>query len=516
MLISRSVRFIGLITLSLVLVSGTIRTTQAQTLPRVLMIGDSIMQGYFHRSQIELAGQFVLFQPDPGSGDTDRATVYMQDWLDDGPWDVIHFNWGLHDLYTQNVNHPGVNAIPIEDYESNLRSLVPQMVASGADLVWANTTPGVDPLFPVNDVLAYNAVAAQVMSEYDIPINDLHGLLEPVQETYQATPGNIHYNTAGSALMAEQVAASILSVHDPGSEPGPGSCGALLCHSGANDPFLEGWLSTIEAGATVAPVIDDMGSGLDAWEVKNSSGTGKGYYSGAASLDATALADIATGGWSMRATLRVDDVIANGYDESLSPAPGLHVRLVEEEHWMYLFLSTDSSGNPIAQLKGGAGLANVSDEIPISGSGYHTYEMRSQPMTTLADFYIDGTKVISDFEIGNTVDYGNRIDWGSASTGADGAGYWNSVQFTTAPGSEFVPGDFDDDDDVDGADFLVWQRDLGDDPSMLSWETNYGFAAGASAGAMTVPEPSGFVLLILTGLGCLAFRKQETNDDSKT
>ncbi|QDS98180.1 hypothetical protein [Adhaeretor mobilis] len=214
----------------------------------------------------------------------------------------------------------------------------------------------------------------------------------------------------------------------------PTAWGALiLSHSGANDPATEGFAATVDAGATVAPVINDMGSGLDAWEVKNSSGTGKGYYSGTAALDASALADIATGGWSMRATLRVDDVIANGYDESLSPAPGLHVRLVEEEHWMYLFLSTDSSGNPIAQLKGGAGLLNVSDEINISGSGYHTYEMRSQPMTTLADFYIDGTKVISDFEIGNTVDYGNRIEWGSASTGADGAGYWNSLEFETSP-----------------------------------------------------------------------------------
>jgi hypothetical protein len=48
------------------------------------------------------------------------------------------------------------------------------------------------------------------------------------------------------------------------------------------------------------------------------------------------------------------------------------------------------------------------------------------------------------------------------------------------------PGDFDLDGDVDGRDFLVWQRnpsvgDLGD------WQANYG--AGALAASTAVPEP---------------------------
>jgi hypothetical protein len=55
-----------------------------------------------------------------------------------------------------------------------------------------------------------------------------------------------------------------------------------------------------------------------------------------------------------------------------------------------------------------------------------------------------------------------------------------------------VTGDFDADDDVDGRDFLAWQR--GNSPNPLSasdladWQGNYGF--GTLAATTAVPEPS--------------------------
>ncbi len=59
-------------------------------------------------------------------------------------------------------------------------------------------------------------------------------------------------------------------------------------------------------------------------------------------------------------------------------------------------------------------------------------------------------------------------------------------------------GDFDNDGDVDGRDFLLWQR--GGSPSFLSagdladWQTNYG--AGALHAVTAVPEPAAFGLLV--------------------
>lgn len=57
-----------------------------------------------------------------------------------------------------------------------------------------------------------------------------------------------------------------------------------------------------------------------------------------------------------------------------------------------------------------------------------------------------------------------------------------------------IPGDFDSDGDVDGRDFLLWQRNpsIG---SLADWQINYGIGAVSSPTAV-VPEPNGAVLLL--------------------
>ena len=59
-------------------------------------------------------------------------------------------------------------------------------------------------------------------------------------------------------------------------------------------------------------------------------------------------------------------------------------------------------------------------------------------------------------------------------------------------------GDFDGDSDVDGADFLKWQRDGLSATDLTDWQNNYG-----PSGITSVPEPSclGLLLLALAGLG---------------
>ena len=64
-------------------------------------------------------------------------------------------------------------------------------------------------------------------------------------------------------------------------------------------------------------------------------------------------------------------------------------------------------------------------------------------------------------------------------------------------------GDFDGDQDVDGADFIIWQQQLGGDldaQDLADWRANFG--AGASIPAVAaVPEPGALVLL-LAGIAC--------------
>ena len=67
-------------------------------------------------------------------------------------------------------------------------------------------------------------------------------------------------------------------------------------------------------------------------------------------------------------------------------------------------------------------------------------------------------------------------------------------------------GDFDGDGDVDGRDFLVWQRN----PSvgnLADWQTNYGTGSLVAA-SVSVPEPSTWLLLSLAVLGGKLARRQ--------
>ncbi|MEM8943983.1 MAG: hypothetical protein AAGD11_02285 [Planctomycetota bacterium] len=79
------------------------------------------------------------------------------------------------------------------------------------------------------------------------------------------------------------------------------------------------------------------------------------------------------------------------------------------------------------------------------------------------------------------------------------------------------PGDFDDDDEVDGADFLAWQR--GESPTEFSrqdlevWQQNFGTDAPLAGTAANVPEPTSWLILGLLGQ-FLAIQRTTTTTSS--
>lgn len=66
-------------------------------------------------------------------------------------------------------------------------------------------------------------------------------------------------------------------------------------------------------------------------------------------------------------------------------------------------------------------------------------------------------------------------------------------------------GDFDGDGDVDGRDFLAWQRDP-DIGNLADWQNNYGTPSLSAFKA--VPEPSSLALLMM-GAGAMAFNRRK-------
>ena len=144
-------------------------------------------------------------------GPTTNGLAQLQKWLGDGKWDVIHFNWGLHDL---KLMPDGKRQVAPEAYEKNLRELVRRLQTTGARLIWASTTPvpegKLNPPRATADVPAYNAIAKRVMEENQIVTDDLYSFALPQLSKIQR-PENVHFTPAGSDALAKQVAASIES-----------------------------------------------------------------------------------------------------------------------------------------------------------------------------------------------------------------------------------------------------------------------------------------------------------------
>jgi acyl-CoA thioesterase-1 len=189
-------------------------------LPRVLLIGDSISLGYTLPVRELLKGKANVHRVGENGGPTINGLKEMATWLAMGgsngqpsKWDVIHFNFGLHDLKQLKQGPDGpVYEVPPDDYAKNLQLLVTQLKATGAKLIWASTTPVPDgPLRPMrseSDVVKYNQIAAGVMQQNGIPIDDLFAAILPQQAQVQKT-NNVHFSTAGYQILAQHVADSI-------------------------------------------------------------------------------------------------------------------------------------------------------------------------------------------------------------------------------------------------------------------------------------------------------------------
>lgn len=199
-----------------------------EKLPAVLILGDSISIGYTPYVQEMLKGEARVVRPTLANGaaencaGTAKGVEYLKEWLavGDGKWDVIHFNFGIHDLKHVHPN-TGENSVDPamprqaepDAYEKQLRSIVAELKSSGAKLIFATTTPvpegKVNPLRKPEDVAAYNNIAKKVMEENGIAINDLHAFALSQLEKIQL-PNNVHFTDEGYVFLGGEVAKHLL------------------------------------------------------------------------------------------------------------------------------------------------------------------------------------------------------------------------------------------------------------------------------------------------------------------
>lgn len=190
------------------------------TLPNVLLIGDSISIGYHVAAREALAGKANVFRPKTNCGPTTRGTEQIDAWLGDRRWDVVHWNFGLHDLKYmgpngENLADPAVATshpqVPIDAYEANIKALAERIKKQAKVVIWRETTPvpeGAAGRVP-GDAKRYNAAAAKAVGEVGgISTDPFFAYAESVAAMQQ--PANVHYTAEGSQALGEHVAKVIL------------------------------------------------------------------------------------------------------------------------------------------------------------------------------------------------------------------------------------------------------------------------------------------------------------------
>lgn len=178
------------------------------TRPRVLLIGDSILNGYLKDVVAALDGKVYVDAWVNPYHQSEHVNKLLAEVLENGPYDVVHFNMGLHGWQEGRIK-PGMFEPLTKAYVEVLRKKLPK-----AKLIWASSTPvtvkgkpaDLDPAINPT-IIDHNRRAATVMKEMKVPINDFYSLL--VDKRDLARGDGFHWTGPAYKLLAKTVVDSV-------------------------------------------------------------------------------------------------------------------------------------------------------------------------------------------------------------------------------------------------------------------------------------------------------------------
>jgi hypothetical protein len=171
--------------------------------PHILLVGDSIVEGYFPLVQARLSSKANCSRYTTGKflGDPDYLRE-LSGILKRYKFDVIHINNGLHGMnYTDKEYKEGLYVL--------LRTL--KRYNPKAKLIWGMTTPirTTENLSQFKSeansrVVSRDLIATEIMSHNKIPIDDLYGVVKDHPEYYEKD--GVHFIFRGRLVLANKVA----------------------------------------------------------------------------------------------------------------------------------------------------------------------------------------------------------------------------------------------------------------------------------------------------------------------
>lgn len=173
------------------------------SIPRVLLIGDSISVGYTKPVTQRLEGLARVDRLGTSKCIVDKGFFSETDYvLGEYSYKAIHFNNGLHGDHLSDF-----------DYETGLRTCVARLKQAVGEvpLIWASSTPVTvqgNPLVldtKINpQVISRNLAALKVMGEFGIAVNDLYAVA--LEHPALRVPDGYHFLPEGYEVLADAVA----------------------------------------------------------------------------------------------------------------------------------------------------------------------------------------------------------------------------------------------------------------------------------------------------------------------
>lgn len=187
-------------------------TIKDPKLPRVLLIGDSILGGYMATTIKALDGKaYVDAWVNPYNQSEHLNKTLLPEVLANGPYDVVHFNMGLHGWQEGRIK-PGTFEPLTKGYVEAIKAKLPN-----AKIIWASSTPvmlegDVKKLDPVvnGTIIEHNRMAAKVMAELNVPVNDFYSLLVNKLDLARGGKDKFHWNGPAYKILSDQCVESVL------------------------------------------------------------------------------------------------------------------------------------------------------------------------------------------------------------------------------------------------------------------------------------------------------------------
>jgi len=204
--------------LSVLILPGMQTCRAADSLPLVVLLGDSIRMNYQGVVKTSLAEKATVWSPKDNCRHTAYTLENLNKWLSGKKPQVVHINIGLHDMF---LSKDGKTRHTLQTYSKNLREILSRLKEStNTKIIFATTTPVIEDRQAKSkgykrvvrrntDVNRFNAAAKRIATEAGVAVNDLNKVSQKVGTETVLREDGIHLSPKGNQVLGKHVAEMI-------------------------------------------------------------------------------------------------------------------------------------------------------------------------------------------------------------------------------------------------------------------------------------------------------------------